>query len=298
MRLQVTAEDAGKRLDAILAVPLGSRARAQRLIDSGQVTVDGAAAVKSMKPGLSTVIDVDDTDRREASASTGPVAEFTVAYEDASLLVVDKPAGVVVHPARGHATGTLVQALSGRVSGGEDPERPGIVHRLDRDTSGLLVVARDEATHRALQAAMARREISREYLALVNGRPSSRTGTIDAPIGRDRRDRTKVSIDTDRPRSAVTHFEIEETLAETTLLRVKLETGRTHQIRAHLEAIGLPVVGDPTYGAGPAYGLTRQFLHAARLSFIHPISAATVDVSSSLPDDLKSALADAATTRS
>ena len=158
MRLQVTAEDAGKRLDAILAVPLGSRARAQRLIDSGQVTVDGAAAVKSMKPGLSTVIDVDDTDRREASASTGPVAEFTVAYEDASLLVVDKPAGVVVHPARGHATGTLVQALSGRVSGGEDPERPGIVHRLDRDTSGLLVVARDEATHRALQAAMARRE--------------------------------------------------------------------------------------------------------------------------------------------
>lgn len=298
MRLQVTAEDAGKRLDAILAVPLGSRARAQRLIDSGQVTVDGAAAVKSMKPGLSTVIDVDDTDRREASASTGPAAEFTVAYEDASLLVVDKPAGVVVHPARGHATGTLVQALSGRVSGGEDPERPGIVHRLDRDTSGLLVVARDEATHRALQAAMARREISREYLALVNGRPSSRTGTIDAPIGRDRRDRTKVSIDTDRPRSAVTHFEIEETLAETTLLRVKLETGRTHQIRAHLEAIGLPVVGDPTYGAGAAYGLTRQFLHAARLSFIHPISAATVDVSSSLPDDLKSALADAATTRS
>ena len=298
MRLQVTAEDAGKRLDAILAVPLGSRARAQRLIDSGQVTVDGAAAVKSMKPGLSTVIDVDDTDRREASASTGPVAEFTVAYEDASLLVVDKPAGVVVHPARGHATGTLVQALSGRVSGGEDPERPGIVHRLDRDTSGLLVVARDEATHRALQAAMARREISREYLALVNGRPSSRTGTIDAPIGRDRRDRTKVSSDTDRPRSAVTHFEIEETLAETTLLRVKLETGRTHQIRAHLEAIGLPVVGDPTYGAGAAYGLTRQFLHAARLSFIHPISAATVDVSSSLPDDLKSALADAATTRS
>jgi len=298
MRLQVTAEDAGKRLDAILAVPLGSRARAQRLIDSGQVTVDGAAAVKSMKPGLSTVIDVDDTDRREASASTGPAAEFTVAYEDASLLVVDKPAGVVVHPARGHATGTLVQALSGRVSGGEDPERPGIVHRLDRDTSGLLVVARDEATHRALQAAMARREISREYLALVNGRPSSRTGTIEAPIGRDRRDRTKVSIDTDRPRSAVTHFEIEETLAETTLLRVKLETGRTHQIRAHLGAIGLPIVGDPTYGAGAAYGLTRQFLHAARLSFIHPISAATVDVSSSLPEDLKSALADAATTRS
>ena len=141
---------------------------------------------------------------------------------------------------------------------------------------------------------MAKREIAREYIALVNGRPSSRTGTIDAPIGRDRRDRTKVSIETDRPRSAITHFEIEKTLAESTLLRVKLETGRTHQIRAHLEAIGLPVVGDPTYGAGSTYGLNRQFLHAARLSFDHPVSGEKVDVSSPLPDDLQLALAAAA----
>ena len=137
---------------------------------------------------------------------------------------------------------------------------------------------------------MSKREIRREYLALVNGRPSSRTGTIDAPIGRDRRKRTKVSLDSDRPRAAVTHFEIERTLPQTTLLRVRLETGRTHQIRAHLEAIGLPVVGDPTYGAGPDYGLKRQFLHAARLSFDHPISGVEVDVVSPLPADLEYAL--------
>jgi 23S rRNA pseudouridine1911/1915/1917 synthase len=260
------------------------------LIAAGQVSVDGQIAAKSSKPVAGAVIEVDESDRRDAAADDGEPAEFRIAYEDRSLLVIEKPAGVVVHPARGHSSGTLVQALAGRAGGGDDPERPGIVHRLDRDTSGLLVVARDEETHRALRAAMSKREIRREYLALVNGRPSSRTGTIDAPIGRDRRKRTKVSLDSDRPRAAVTHFEIERALPQTTLLRVKLETGRTHQIRAHLEAIGLPVVGDPTYGGGPDFGLKRQFLHAARLSFDHPISGVEVDVVSPLPADLEYAL--------
>jgi 23S rRNA pseudouridine1911/1915/1917 synthase len=290
VRLEVASGDSGERLDTLLSGPLGSRARAQRLIAAGQVSVDGQIAAKSSKPAAGAVIEVDESDRRDVSADDGEPAEFRIAYEDRSLLVIEKPAGVVVHPARGHSSGTLVQALAGRTGGGDDPERPGIVHRLDRDTSGLLVVARDEETHRALRAAMSKREIRREYLALVNGRPSSRTGTIDAPIGRDRRKRTKVSLDSDRPRAAVTHFEIERTLPQTTLLRVKLETGRTHQIRAHLEAIGLPVVGDPTYGGGPDYGLKRQFLHAARLSFDHPISGVEVDVVSPLPADLEYAL--------
>ena len=162
--------------------------------------------------------------------------------------MVDKPAGVVVHPARGHRTGTLAQALAGQAAGGEDAARAGLVHRLDRDTSGLLVVARTEAVHRALRAALQARAITREYLALVEGRPPARTGTIDAPLGRDRRVRTRLSTDTDDPRAAVTHFAIERALPRTTLLRVRLETGRTHQIRAHLQAIGHPVAGDPEYG--------------------------------------------------
>ena len=175
-------------------------------------------------------------------------AEFGIAYEDEYLLVVDKPAGVVVHPARGHWAGTLAQALEGRAAGGEEPWRAGIVHRLDRDTSGLLVVAKNDEVHRALKSLLARRRLRREYLALVDGHPPARTGTIDAPIGRHRRDRKLMSIDSDDPREARTHFEIERLLPATALLRVTLETGRTHQIRVHLAAIGHPVCGDPQYG--------------------------------------------------
>ena len=290
MELRVPPEAAGERLDAVLAEPLGSRSRAQRLIEAGQVTVDGTAVPKRHRVTGGELVVVDEADRRPGPAPDATPAPFRVAYEDEHLLVIDKPAGVVVHPARGHATGTLVQALAGRAGGGDDAERPGIVHRLDRDTSGLLVVARDEPTHRALKAALQRRAITREYLALVEGRPPSRSGTIDAPLGRDRKHRTVVSTDTEIPRDAVTHFEIEAALPETTLLRVTLETGRTHQIRAHLKAIGLPVVGDPVYGTPGRYGLERQFLHAARLSFDDPQTGARVDVVSPLPADLRDAL--------
>jgi 23S rRNA pseudouridine1911/1915/1917 synthase len=164
------------------------------------------------------------------------------------------------------------------------------VHRLDRDTSGLLVVARSAEAHRRLKAAIQARDVTREYLALVDGRPAARTGTIDAPIGRDRRVRTRMSTDTDDPRDAVTHFAVEEALARTTLLRVRLETGRTHQIRAHLQAIGHPVAGDPEYGMPGRLGLERQFLHAARLAFAQPFTGAAVDVASPLPADLAAAL--------
>jgi 23S rRNA pseudouridine1911/1915/1917 synthase len=195
----------------------------------------------------------------------------------------------VVHPARGHASGTLAQALAGVAGGGEEG-RAGIVHRLDRDTSGLLVVARTPEAHRRLKAALQAREITREYLALVEGRPPARRGTIDAAIGRDRRVRTRMSTDTDDPREAVTHFEIERALPATTLLRVRLETGRTHQIRAHLLAIGHPVLGDPEYGTPGLLGLERQFLHAVRLVFAHPFTGETVEVVSELPADLRAAL--------
>jgi len=215
---------------------------------------------------------------------------LTIVYQDEHLLVVDKPAGVVVHPGTGTRGGTLVHALLGTAAGGEDPDRPGIVHRLDRDTSGLLVVARSDEAHRRLQAALRRRALEREYLALVRGRPRSRKGRIEAPIGRDRRDATRMSLDTDTPREAVTHFELEELLPRHALLRVRLETGRTHQIRVHLEAVGLPVSGDPVYGAPADLGLTRQFLHAARLAFPHPLTGDRVEVESPLPADLRTAL--------
>jgi 23S rRNA pseudouridine1911/1915/1917 synthase len=292
MRLTIPPEAAGERLDAFLAGPLGSRSRAQRLIEDGRVLVDGAARPKRHTLAGGESIEVDDAPVAPV-AEPGEHAAFAVVIEDEHLLVVDKPAGVVVHPAPGHRSGTLAQALTARGAAGGDPERPGIVHRLDRDTSGLLLVARSEAVHRALREALAAREITREYLALVDGRPPARSGTIDAPLGRDRRVRTRRSSETDDPREAVTHFVLEEALPEATLLRVRLETGRTHQIRAHLKAIGHPVCGDPEYGRAEGaghYGLERQFLHATRLAFSHPVTGTAVEVVSPLPDDLAAAL--------
>jgi 23S rRNA pseudouridine1911/1915/1917 synthase len=213
-----------------------------------------------------------------------------IAYEDEHLLVVDKPAGIVVHPAPGHATGTLVHGLFGRSAGGEAADRPGIVHRLDRDTSGLLVVARTEEAYRGLRNLVRRRALERRYKALVRGRPRSRRGRIEAGIGRDRFDPTRQSLDTDTPREAVTHFEVERLLDGHALLDVTLETGRTHQIRVHLAAIGLPVVGDPVYGV-PDRTLGRQFLHAWRLAFPHPLSREQIEVESPLPEDLRRTLA-------
>jgi 23S rRNA pseudouridine1911/1915/1917 synthase len=221
-------------------------------------------------------------------------APFQIAYEDEHLLVVDKAPGVVVHPAKGHRQDTLSQLLAGVAGGGVsggDPDRPGIVHRLDRDTSGLLVVARSDDVHAKLQRALQRREIEREYIALVQGRPPARTGTIEAPIGRDARVRTRMAVGGAHAREARTHFELDRALAGTSLLRLRLETGRTHQIRVHLQAIGHPVVGDPEYGSGDPLGLQRQFLHAARLAFAHPIGGERIEVRSPLPADLQAALA-------
>jgi 23S rRNA pseudouridine1911/1915/1917 synthase len=289
--LVVGPDEAGERLDVFLAGAAGSRAAAQRLIDDGLVLVDGAARPKRHAVAAGERITVRAAPAK--AATEVPDATFGVVYEDEHLLIVDKPAGVVVHPARGHERGTLAQALAGRAAGG-DPGREGIVHRLDRDTSGLLVVARSEEIHAALKAMLAERRIVREYLALVEGRPAARTGTIDAPLGRDRRVRTRISTDTDEPREAITHFQTERACEDWTLLRVRLETGRTHQIRAHLKAIGHPVAGDPEYGRPGALGLGRQFLHAERLAFAHPVTGAVIDTRSPLPADLSTALDKAA----
>jgi 23S rRNA pseudouridine1911/1915/1917 synthase len=282
----VPSEAAGLRLDRFLAgLPeVGSRAAAERLLSEGAVLIDGAAAgEKSARLAGGEQIELDplETPPPLVPEDVG----LRIPYEDEQLLVVDKPAGVVVHPSAGHGTGTLVHGVLELGAAGGEEERPGIVHRLDRDTSGLLVVARSEEAHKRLKRLVQRRELEREYLALVRGRPRSRTGRIEAPVGRDRRDPTRQSLDTDRPRDAVTHFELVELLDQNALLRVWLQTGRTHQIRVHLAAIGLPVVGDPAYGV-PDPALGRQFLHATRLAFTHPFTGAQVEVESPLPDDL------------
>jgi 23S rRNA pseudouridine1911/1915/1917 synthase len=269
---------------------VGSRAAAERLLTAGAVLVDGRALGKSHRLEGGEEIAIEPPAAAAAAEPAVAPPELTVAYSDEHLLVVDKPAGVVVHPAAGHAGGTLAHALADAGAAGGEEDRPGIVHRLDRDTSGLLVVARTQETYEGLQRLVRRRKLTREYLALVAGRPRSRSGTIEAPVGRDRHDRLRHSLDTATPRAAVTHFELEELLPRHALLRVRLETGRTHQIRVHLEAIDLPVAGDRTYGIAGDLGLDRQFLHAARLAFTHPVTGADVDVSAPLPPDLAAAL--------
>ena len=289
IELTVSPRQAGQRLDQFLADPLGSRSHAQQLIEAGRVTVNGRPRPKRTLVEAADRVEVEHQPV-SPTPDDGTPAPFSVIYEDEHLVVVDKPAGVVVHPARGHATGTLAQALGGRGAGGDEPWRAGIVHRLDRDTSGLLVVAKSDSVHRDLKSLLAARRLSREYLALVDGHPSARSGTIDAPIGRDRHDRLKVSIDTERPRAARTHFEVERLLPDAALLRVTLETGRTHQIRVHLAAIGHPVSGDPLYGVAGRYGLTRQFLHAGRLTFEHPVTGELLELRAPTPEDLEKAL--------
>jgi 23S rRNA pseudouridine1911/1915/1917 synthase len=275
----VTSEDAGLRLDAFLAArgAAPSRSAAQRLIEAGAVAVGGRSLAKNHRVAAGETVTVAE---RQIPEQEAPHVE--VVFEDEHLLVVDKPAGLVTHPAPGHHGPTLADAVQGLV-----------VHRLDRYTSGLLLVAKTEPVRQALQAELKARQITREYLALVSGHPDAETGTIDAPLGRDRRNRTLMSTRTDKPRRAVTHFEVVERLPRTALLRITLETGRTHQIRAHLAAIDHPVCGDPAYGGracGGRLGLGRQFLHATKLMFRHPDTGEMQVCESKPPVDLRRAL--------
>jgi len=295
VELIVGATNAGARLDTLLAnhPEIASRASAQRLIDSGRVAVGGRARPKGYRVGAGEQIVAGIDGAQPDPASDPVVAPHRVVYEDDHLIIVDKPAGVVVHPGAGHDRGTLAQALAGRAAGGDDPQRAGIVQRLDRDTSGLMTVAKSAAAHGALKKLIRERRIEREYLALVEGRPDARSGTIDAPIGRDATRRTLISTRTARPRAALTHFDQVELFARASLLGVRLETGRTHQIRVHLAAIGHPVCGDARYGGGACgerLGLGRQFLHSHRLAFLHPFSGKSLVCTSPPPADLLRAL--------
>jgi 23S rRNA pseudouridine1911/1915/1917 synthase len=286
VRVTVPDTAGGLRLDRYLGglAEVGSRGAAERLFATGRVLVDGAPAPKShrLKGGEAVEFEPPEASPELAPEEVG----LRIAYEDEHLLVVDKPAGIVVHPSAGHASGTLVHGVLAHGAAGGEEERPGIVHRLDRDTSGLLVVARSDEAHERLKRLVQRHGLERTYTALVRGRPRSRRGRIEAPIGRDRRDPTRQSLKTDNPRDAVTHFELVELIGQHALLRVDLETGRTHQIRVHLAAIGLPVVGDAVYGV-PDPALGRQFLHASRLAFDHPFTEERIDVESPLPGELE-----------
>jgi 23S rRNA pseudouridine1911/1915/1917 synthase len=217
-------------------------------------------------------------------------APFSIVFGDEYLAVVDKSADLVIHPAPSHDGVTLVELLGDELAGGDDPERPGIVHRLDRGTSGLLVVARDPEAHRKLQQMIRDRSFERTYLALADGRFRSRTGTIDAPIGRASRKRHRMAVNGAAPREARTHFEVKETLRRDSLLEVRLETGRTHQIRVHMEAVGHPLIGDAVYGGPDRYGLERQFLHSWRLRFNHPLTGEAMEFEADPPAELARAL--------
>jgi 23S rRNA pseudouridine1911/1915/1917 synthase len=305
--LAVDGAAAGERLDRWLAraMPELSRARLQALIAGGDVLVDGHRARPSLrlKAGQAILVRVPAPRAPVPQPEDIPIA---VVYEDRHLLVVDKPAGLAVHPGAGRASGTLVNALLHRVrdlSGIGGVLRPGIVHRLDRGTSGLLVVAKDDATHLALSRQFAGRSVEKEYLAVVVGVPRAAEGTIDAPIGRDPVHRRRMSVRAPRGRAARSTYRIVEKLDGAALLRVRIATGRTHQIRVHLAALGHPVAGDTTYGGRrrpssrrPAARaaletLTRPALHAARLAFTHPAGGERLVFESALPADLQELLA-------
>jgi 23S rRNA pseudouridine1911/1915/1917 synthase len=290
IRLEVSEEDDGERLDVVLGrVPaVGSRSQAGALVDSGAVTVDGVVRPKSYRVTLGQLVFAEPP--AQVVSEAGPPIDVPIVFEDQWLLVADKPAGMVVHPAKGHDQGTLVQALAGHGPEGGATFRPGVVHRLDKDTSGLLLVAKDVEVHRRLQRMIRARDVDRRYFVLVHGNLAAATGTVEAPIGRDPVRRKTMVVGGVDARAAVTHLAVLERFGDFTLLEAKLETGRTHQIRVHLLAIGHPVAGDPTYARRDPLGVGRQFLHSHHITLTHPITGRPLDLESALPPDLEAVL--------
>ena len=294
--LQATSEDAGTRLDSFLSAHLEgvSRSAAARLLADGQVLCNGNILSKSERIIGSETIYVTLPEAVETTVTAQDIA-LDVVYEDDDVIVVNKPTGLVVHPAPGHPDGTLVNALlhhcGDSLSGVGGEKRPGIVHRIDRDTSGLIIAAKNDAAHLALSAQLADHTLSRTYECLVVGNLREDTGTIDAPIGRHHTDRKKMTVTPHNSRHAVTHWEVIARYRGVTHVRCRLETGRTHQIRVHMAHIGHPILGDTVYGAKkPVPGLTGQCLHAVALRFIHPRTGETVALHCPLPEEFQAYL--------
>ncbi|TDP45517.1 RluA family pseudouridine synthase [Zavarzinia compransoris] len=302
-RLTVAEADGTDRLDKYLARATGlSRMRLKGLIEAGQATIDGATiedVSARVKPGQSVTLDIPPA--RPADPKPEAI-DLVIVHEDEHLVVVDKPAGLVVHPAPGNPDGTLVNALlahcRGRLSGIGGVERPGIVHRIDKDTSGILVVAKTEAAHHGLSDLFARHDLTRGYKAVVYGNPAANAGSVDRPLGRSRHDRKKMAIVEDG-KQAITHWQVEARFGRppvAALLDCRLETGRTHQIRVHLSSLGHGLVGDTVYGRpqkgapAPALAFGRQALHAWLLGFRHPVSGNLLEFESELPDDMSGLL--------
>ncbi len=288
--LTAASEDRGVRLDSFLAcrVPELTRSAAARLIETGRVTVAGRTAAKSCRLEGGELVEAELPDPEPTQALPQDIP-LDVVYEDGDVIVVNKPSGLVVHPAPGHPDGTLVNALlhhcGSSLSGIGGELRPGIVHRIDRDTSGLIIAAKNDAAHQALSAQLQDHTLARTYEAVVVGNLREDRGTVDAPIGRHHTDRKKMAVTDRGGRAAVTHWEVLERFQGFTHVRCRLETGRTHQIRVHMAHLGHPICGDTVYGARkPVPGLTGQCLHAVGLRFIHPRTGESVELSCPLSD--------------
>jgi len=302
-RFTIPLELAGARLDRALArlLPGESRSRLAKLIEQGHVRVDGATAAGRLKLKSGEAVEVTLVPRPAEEGFRAEAIELAIVHEDDDILVVDKPAGLVVHPGSGNWAGTMLNALLHHAPELERLPRAGIVHRLDKDTSGLLVVARNESAQLELVRQLQARTVKRTYLAIVRGRVAA-AGTVEAPIGRHPVQRTRMAV-VAGGKPAVTHYRVREALAAGTLLQCDLETGRTHQIRVHLASIGHPIVGDPTYkgassgsfdklrtGSGRTAVIGRQALHAWKLAFVHPRKGGPVGFESPMPDDMRAAL--------
>ena len=287
--LLITARESGERIDALLAHSGFTRSAAARLIEAGRVSRGGKPVKKSDPVRTGDVFTVDVPEEPVPASAEAEDIPLDVVFEDGDVIVVNKPRGLVVHPAPGHPRGTLVNALlfhcGGSLSGVGGELRPGIVHRLDRDTSGLLIAAKNDFAHLALSAQLADRSLSRIYEAVVHGSFRTDSGTVDAPIGRHPTDRKRMAVTQKNSRPAVTHWEVIARYRGFTHIRCILETGRTHQIRVHMARIGHPLLGDMVYGAGkPEKGLEGQCLHARELKFRHPRSGEEIRLSTELPE--------------
>ncbi len=288
--MTVRADCSGKRLDVFLAEEMSelTRSRIQKLIGDGCITVNGSVVKTNYKLRQDDEIEIEIPEARETELTAEEIP-LDIVFEDDCMLVVNKPQGMVVHPAAGNYSGTLVNALMAhcgdRLSGINGEIRPGILHRIDKDTSGLLMVAKNDRAHMGLSEQIKEHSLAREYLALVHGRIKEDSGTIDAPIGRDEKDRKKMTITQKNSRNAVTHFFVLERFDKYTLVRCRLETGRTHQIRVHMSKNGHPIVGDPVYGRKrEEFRLKGQLLHAHMLGFVHPESGEYMEFSQGIPE--------------